>query len=342
MISRPTSSLARALAAILLFSMVIAGSSRALAGGEGKAYFESGVRHYNLGHFQEAITDFEKAYNQDPAPILLFNIAQSHRQLGDKERALFFYRRYLEQAPNAGNKAEVEQRMKDLTQSLQQEKDLKQKPPPGVETGDHPPPKVDPPPPPPPPIVEHPAADAGARPWAAEAYLAPSFIGFSAHQAVDAPVMVSLRAGGSYAFPFGPSSVRVGAEGLAAFLPYTSTNTMATKESSSLWGFMLTGRYLYQVAPGFMVGGGVGAGVIWWGGLGADNPFTLQGTAASAPIPMPSLEIGVRAEYLFASGMFVALSPELLLSKTIGNDALSQSISSVHRFDVFAGAGYRF
>src|SRR5205814_10008777 len=144
-ISRPTSSPVRALAALLLSAMVVAGSSRALAAGEGKAYFDSGVRHYNLGHFQDAIVDFEKAYNIDPAPILLFNIAQSHRQLGDKERALFFYRRYLEQAPNAGNKAEVEQRMKDLTQSLQQERDLKQKPPPGVETGDHPPPKLPPP-----------------------------------------------------------------------------------------------------------------------------------------------------------------------------------------------------
>ena len=106
-----------------------------------KAYFDGGVRKYNLGHFQDAITDFEKAYNIDPAPILLFNIAQSHRQLGDKDRALFFYRRYLEQAPNAANKGEVEQRMKDLTQSLQQEKDLKQKPPPGVETKDPQPPK---------------------------------------------------------------------------------------------------------------------------------------------------------------------------------------------------------
>src|SRR4051794_36947968 len=83
----------RSLAA-LLFAATLLTASGARAAGEGKAFFDSGVRHYNLGHFQDAIVDFEKAYNIDPAPILLFNIAQSHRQLGDKERALFFYRRY--------------------------------------------------------------------------------------------------------------------------------------------------------------------------------------------------------------------------------------------------------
>src|SRR5688572_20927887 len=95
----------------------------------GKAHFERGVKQYNLGRFPEAIVEFEQAYDKDPAPILLFNIAQSHRQNGNKERALFFYRRYLEQAPDAPNRADVEQRQKDLVQSLQEEKELKQKPP---------------------------------------------------------------------------------------------------------------------------------------------------------------------------------------------------------------------
>lgn len=339
--SRPVPTFARAVAA-LLFAAALLAAPRARAGGEGKAFFDSGVRHYNLGHFQDAITDFEKAYNIDPVPILLFNIAQSHRQLGDKERALFFYRRYLEQAPNPPNKGEVEQRMKDLTQSLQQEHDLKQKPPPGVETGDHPPP-----PPPPPtkpnndvPIMEDHATPAeGAHPWLAEAYLAPSFVGFSG-RAVDAPVMIAVRAGGSYAIPFGASSLRVGADVLAAVLPYTDT-MKGTKQSSSLWGFMLTARYLYEVAPAFTLGGGVGAGVIWWGGLAQNNPFTVGGVSADAPIPMPSFQLGLRAEYAFGSHMFVAVSPEFLLSKTT-SDGLSKAISSVHRLDIYAGAGYRF
>lgn len=50
---------------------------------------------YNVGHFSAAIELFTQAYSLEPAPGLLFNIAQSYRQLGDHERAAFFYRRYL-------------------------------------------------------------------------------------------------------------------------------------------------------------------------------------------------------------------------------------------------------
>ena len=79
-----------------------------------KPHYEKGASECNLGHFAEAISEFEKAYEQDPAPILLFNIAQAHRQSGNNERAAFFYRRYLEQEPNADNRVDVEKRIKDL------------------------------------------------------------------------------------------------------------------------------------------------------------------------------------------------------------------------------------
>jgi Tetratricopeptide repeat len=327
-------------------AILLVGASAWAAPESGKAYFESGVRQYNLGHFQEAIVEFEKAYNIDPAPILLFNIAQSHRQLGDKERALFFYRRYLEQAPAAGNKREVEQRMKDLTESLQQERDLKQKPPPGVETterrGAGP---VPPPPPPPPPPDEnitkpHTEPESPERRWLAEVFLAPSFIAFSGRE-VDAPALFAFRVGGSYALPLGAAStLRVGAEALGAVLPYTDT-VSAAKKNSSLWGFMLTARYLFRATPALTFGAGVGAGVIWWGGLDAGNPFTVDFVAADGPIPMPSFQLGARVEYAFGPRLFAALSPELLLSKTT-SDGLSQAISSVRRIDVAVGVGYRF
>lgn len=81
-------------------------------------HYSAGTKAYNLGHFDQAITSFEKAYDEDPQAILLFNIAQSHRQLGNAERALFFYRRYLEAAPDAKNRAEVEGRMTEMQAKL--------------------------------------------------------------------------------------------------------------------------------------------------------------------------------------------------------------------------------
>jgi hypothetical protein len=114
----------------LAFSVALSAPARAQTMKKGaKTFFEKGATEYNLGHFTDAIAQFEKAYEIDPAPILLFNIAQCHRQNGNKERAAFFYRRYLEQNPKAENRAEVENRIADLDRSIKEEKDLQQRPP---------------------------------------------------------------------------------------------------------------------------------------------------------------------------------------------------------------------
>jgi tetratricopeptide (TPR) repeat protein len=97
-----------------------------------KPFYERGIVEYNLGHFAEAIVQFEKAYEQDRAPILLFNIAQAHRQSGNPERALFFYRRYLEGDPNATNRADVEKRMAELDEMVKRQTEVKSRPPTSV------------------------------------------------------------------------------------------------------------------------------------------------------------------------------------------------------------------
>jgi len=78
---------------------------------EGQRNYERGVRAYKLGHFAEAIAAFEKAYLTEEDPILLYNIAQSHRQLGNNDQAAFFYRRFLEDSPNSPQRAEVEAKL---------------------------------------------------------------------------------------------------------------------------------------------------------------------------------------------------------------------------------------
>lgn len=77
-------------------------------------HYEKGMKAYTLGHFPEAIEEFERAYELRSEPIFLYNIAQSHRQNDNPQRAIFFYRRYLEAAPNAKNRPEIEKRIKDI------------------------------------------------------------------------------------------------------------------------------------------------------------------------------------------------------------------------------------
>ncbi|HEX8437833.1 tetratricopeptide repeat protein [Archangium sp.] len=57
--------------------------------------FAEGNVHYDLARFQKALDAYSEAYRLRPLPGFLFNIAQCHRQLGQAERAGFFYRRYL-------------------------------------------------------------------------------------------------------------------------------------------------------------------------------------------------------------------------------------------------------
>ncbi|WP_164008942.1 tetratricopeptide repeat protein [Pyxidicoccus trucidator] len=66
-----------------------------------RVLFDSAQREYDLGNFEVALGGYSEAYRLMPAPALLFNIGQCHRQLGQYERAAFFYRRYLALEPDS-------------------------------------------------------------------------------------------------------------------------------------------------------------------------------------------------------------------------------------------------
>ena len=344
-----------AVAAAVAVAVLAANLAHADPEGDAQGHFKRGVKLYNLGHFQEAIPEFEKAYDLDPQPILLFNIAQSHRQNGNKERALFFYRRYLEQEPNVTKRADVEQRMKELSQALEQENEQKQKPPT----------EVSPPPPttalatPANPVPDARRAAAGRHvggpppspsgstvPVRLAFALGPSFVGLSGANGskISAPVLFGFELGASYDFLNGPSELRAGVEMLYAALPYNTVGTPAVPSahaSSSFWGALLTVDYAYRVIEQLSIGGGVAGGVIWWAGLADGNPFTASTASVSGAIPMPSFAISLHADYRITPHLFVTLNPAFLYSKTT-SDGLTAGTSSVERFDLDFGVGYRF
>jgi tetratricopeptide (TPR) repeat protein len=326
--------------------VLAANAARADPESEAQEHFKRGVKLYNLGHFQEAIPEFEKAYDLDPQPILLFNIAQSHRQNGNKERALFFYRRYLEQEPNATKRADVEQRMKELSQSLEQENEQKQKPPtevspppPGLKTAS-PQPTVPAPVAPPPVVTAEPPPPASAIPVRLAFALGPSFASLSTQQNIDLPVLFGLELGASYDFLHGPSGLRAGVEMQYAALPYTNRNTR-DQQSSALWGALLTIDYAYRVIEQLSIGGGLAGGIVWWAGLADGNPFTAANASVSGAIPMPTFALSLHADYLITPHLFVTLNPAFVYSKTT-SEGLTQVTSSVERFDLDFGVGYRF
>ena len=59
----------------------------------------SGLRSYAVGRYDEAIAAFQRGYQLDPRPDLLYALAQAQRMKGDCKAAVASYRAYLRTAP---------------------------------------------------------------------------------------------------------------------------------------------------------------------------------------------------------------------------------------------------
>jgi tetratricopeptide (TPR) repeat protein len=92
--------------------------------------FKEGVRYYDLADFPNALEAFKRAYFNYEEPTFLFNIAQCHRQLGNKPEALRFYRTYLRKSPDAPNAAEVKTIIEGLERGIEEDKRVQALPPP--------------------------------------------------------------------------------------------------------------------------------------------------------------------------------------------------------------------
>ena len=87
-----------------------------------RAHFLRAEKAFNLAKFTEALAAYEAAYEVRPLPALLFNIAQCHRNLGDHERAVFFYRRYLTLEPRSKNRELVQDLIAEEEQEQERER----------------------------------------------------------------------------------------------------------------------------------------------------------------------------------------------------------------------------
>jgi tetratricopeptide (TPR) repeat protein len=105
---------------LLLVAMPVLAQDR----GKAQAAYHLGTQHYNLGEYREALESFKEAYRNVENPSILFNIAQCHRQLGDKLSAVRSYRAYLNNTPDAANRQQV----RDMIAKLESEIASDQKP----------------------------------------------------------------------------------------------------------------------------------------------------------------------------------------------------------------------
>ena len=71
-------------------------------------HFQKGQRLFTVSRYREALEEFKEGFVSAEDPVFLYNIAQCHRLLREPEESIRFYRRYLEAAPNAPERARAE------------------------------------------------------------------------------------------------------------------------------------------------------------------------------------------------------------------------------------------
>lgn len=115
---------ALALALLLCCSADAAADPSAEALSASRAAFERGKVAYRLGQFGPALKEFKTALGLVNRPSVIFNVAQCHRQLKQLEKAVFYYRLYLDewtrQHPDRPSPllAEVKGRIKRLIEAI--------------------------------------------------------------------------------------------------------------------------------------------------------------------------------------------------------------------------------
>src|SRR5436190_18302547 len=109
-------------AAVTLAIVLIAGAGVARAGDsnaeKARAHFQQGDTYFKLDRYANALQEFEQAYLAKQDPSFLYNIAQCHRLMGNRVEAVRFYKRYLNDAPNAANRPVAEKHIRDLESAL--------------------------------------------------------------------------------------------------------------------------------------------------------------------------------------------------------------------------------
>ena len=110
-------------AATIVVSILWCPSARAQSEGGtdlAETHFKAASAYYNQGKYQKALEEFNEAYRLMPLPEITFNIAQCHERLGDLEKAIETYKKYIEEKPDAKDIQAVKDKIASLEERLEE------------------------------------------------------------------------------------------------------------------------------------------------------------------------------------------------------------------------------
>ena len=79
-----------------------------------RSHFQAGASHYEAGDYEEALGEFQRAYEISARPELFYNLSLAHQQLGNLDQAVEFLSRYLNETEDIPNRTNLERRLENL------------------------------------------------------------------------------------------------------------------------------------------------------------------------------------------------------------------------------------
>ncbi len=319
-------------------------------------HYERGTTAYNLGRFEDAITEYQSAYESHPAPEFLFNIAQAYRQLDRCEPATFFYKRYLSLKPQAKSKKEVLGRIAELEARCQNKKALQDRPPSGTEapSTDAQPGETSPPPAStdktsPPKEPDATQKTKGQEPHGSAQLrdvqkpqrqnrigaFVEGGLAFTEIGNLSVPAQFTLRMGASYRIPWGRFTLDPGVIFSLTPLPFE----FDTKGTATMTSALANLTASYRIGL-FRIRLDGGAGALLMFGLKEGNPLTVSGQSESVVV-LVQLRTGLGVDFELTPSLLASLSPAVLSWSPTGN-TFQEGLDSILRFETMAGLTYVF
>jgi len=79
-----------------------------------KEHFINGQEYYEQGRYKEAVEEFQKAYDLDPRPLLLYNIAQAYEKLGNLPKSVDYLKQFLKKDTQKTDTKTVQNKIANL------------------------------------------------------------------------------------------------------------------------------------------------------------------------------------------------------------------------------------
>jgi tetratricopeptide (TPR) repeat protein len=144
-------------ALMLLFAAAAAHAEPRSASESAREHYQAASKYFNLAKYDDAIREFEAAYQAKDDPVFLYNLGQSHRLAGHLELSIRFYRNYLRIVRDVPHREEIESRIAEMERALATQRKQDTVPPMGTAAPDEQPTPKPTPPPAPAPVAPEPA-----------------------------------------------------------------------------------------------------------------------------------------------------------------------------------------